>query len=519
MTAPASETAAQIAARYGLPLAPGAAVRQIPRGTSGQPLPVWRGNALRYPDPEDQRNRWGHGGGIAAARHAAALSRRAQLAQLHAEGLTDAQLADRLGVNTATIAADRKILGLAVNPVHVARAADRIARIRGLISAGWDDAQIAAELGLTVNYLRLSARVRKPAAPRAPKLTAEEVAARQRERVRRRYHARRAAAQLADPARLTVEARRAHVADAHARGLSLRETLAELAALPGADASRINIQRVRRDRNLLGLGPTATDLAWRAAQCLASVNRLNDIRWGADIPPRKRGGSRPGQRRSLALLARVVARHHAGETVEDIAAAEAIRPVRAARILRREGLGPCWSTTRSRAARLQDLIDRVARGESGAQIAAAWGCSLQAVYGYAHSHRVSLAAAHRPPPGNAGTVSPRVAARRERVRAMRQQGLTLDAMEVALGVSRATLSSDITALGIGGTSPNSPAARSLVATRPELVAQALALVQAGHGLAEVARRMDLPVWTASRLIRAAEKATRAAAPDQGRDAA
>jgi len=57
MTAPASETAAQIAARYGLPLAPGAAVRQIPRGTSGQPLPVWRGNALRYPDPEDQRNR------------------------------------------------------------------------------------------------------------------------------------------------------------------------------------------------------------------------------------------------------------------------------------------------------------------------------------------------------------------------------------------------------------------------------------------------------------------------------
>ena len=95
---------------------------------------------------------------------------------------------------------------------------------------------------------------------------------------------------------------------------------------------------------------------------------------------------------------------------------------------------------------------------------------------------------------------------REQVARLRAEGATLDAMQAQLGISRATLCSDITALGLSGTSPNVPAARSAAARHPDLVARALALHDGGATYEAIGRVIGLSWWTVKRMVQAARKA-------------
>lgn len=103
-------------------------------------------------------------------------------------------------------------------------------------------------------------------------------------------------------------------------------------------------------------------------------------------------------------------------------------------------------------------------------------------------------------------IAAEIAARRDQVARLRADGATLTAMQAQLGISRATLCSDITALGLAGTSPNVPAARSAAARDPGLAARVLALHDAGMAYNAIGRAIGLSWWTAKRIVRAACKA-------------
>lgn len=509
---PTAETPAQIAARYGATVAPGLTVQRLPRGASSWPLPVWDGHALRYPDPEQGKRlgwRGGNSGGLGNPRTvAAALERRPKVAQLHAEGLSDSQIADALGARIDAIRTDRRHLGLSANPPHVAKREDRLDRLRSLFAAGHTPAQIAAILGRSENYIRrvaAQAGIALPPAPRRrdkaqqavrrkliPKGRAEDQAEARRKRDRARNALKRAAAKAAGHVSLKEarDARHAKVREAHAAGLSIPATV---------EATGLSHRRIWQDRKDMGLPPTEADLELRRESRVRTIERMNRRR-------RQRAARKEAPRQRYAVLAAdVLTRAGAGATVESIAAAMGISPRRVAGALRRAGLTPDYDRSRAWQARERELRERVAQGQVGAEIAAAMGISLSTLYSYAHRKGVSLLEAGGRAPCNVGSVSPKVASRREKVAQLRAEGLTLDAMQAALQVSRATLSNDIAALGLAGSSPNTPSRRSLAAHRPDLAARALALRGEGLGLMEVARRMDLPHFTCRRLIAAAER--------------
>jgi hypothetical protein len=62
------------------------------------------------------------------------------------------------------------------------------------------------------------------------------------------------------------------------------------------------------------------------------------------------------------------------------------------------------------------------------------------------------------------------------------------------------------ALGLSGTSPNVPAARSAAARHPDLVARALALHDGGATYEAIGRAIGLSWWTVKRMVQAARKA-------------
>lgn len=491
---PAPQILAEIAARYGARVAPGVTVQRLPMGASARPLPVWDGRKLVYPELIGTKGlnwkRHGNKGGIGNPRAVvAAQARRPLVAEAHGRGLTIAQIAAELDVAPDVVARDLRALNLAPHDPRPIAREERLRRLRGLVAAGHDDRGVADLMGLSLEHVHRTAReagmtlrraqpAPKAKAPRKAAMPSDE----RRERLNARRRAERAAARAARPTRDSIAAtRRAAVAKAHAEGLSIAETAA---TVPGA-----TIPLVRADRRKLKLPPNAADLAYRLGKRI-------------EVLVRPRAEPKPGKRAALESL--VAAAHDGGHTVDAIAAATGMARRRVANVLRRAGRMPSYDKARDWAGQLQDLLARTSRGETGQQIADAWGVTLGAVHQYASRKGVALAAKTAPP--NAGTISPRVAARRAEVARMRREGATLDAMQAQLGISRATLCNDITALGLAGTSPNVPAARSAAARNPDLVDRAVALHDGGATYEAIGRAIGLSWWTVKRMVQAARKA-------------
>lgn len=110
----------------------------------------------------------------------------AEVARLHADGLTDTAIARRLGVSNTTISTIRRTkLNLTPIPVQAARMteqsprADRIARLRALHAEGMTDNEMAEALGVSRSAVHQARtrqglalnkqRVRAPYKPRTPK--------------------------------------------------------------------------------------------------------------------------------------------------------------------------------------------------------------------------------------------------------------------------------------------------------------------------------------------------------------
>lgn len=115
----AARVAADVAARYGVVVRP-AVVQQVPAGVSGLPQPVWNGVYLVYPDPVKAQNSWrGRAKPVSEKRKGLAdpvvHARRLRVAELHAQGLGDAEIAEAAGIEFRCVMADRRHLRLRAN--------------------------------------------------------------------------------------------------------------------------------------------------------------------------------------------------------------------------------------------------------------------------------------------------------------------------------------------------------------------------------------------------------------------
>lgn len=161
----AAKVAADVAARYGI--ARGVdpvVVKQVPCGASGQPLPVWNGTQLVY--PEDAKLAWRAAQASQFRRKIEPLSvvelRRARVRALHAQGFTDVEMADALGVRRAVVYIDRTALELPCNRAPIIRSAAvaRQERIRALAEQGASLQDICADVGLSPLRVREIARLK-----------------------------------------------------------------------------------------------------------------------------------------------------------------------------------------------------------------------------------------------------------------------------------------------------------------------------------------------------------------------
>jgi AraC-like DNA-binding protein len=447
----AERIAAEVAARYGVAVRPGAVVR-APRGASGRPLPVWDGKRLIAPDYD--KARWSAAAKAEAVRKsrlarvdAAVVARRERVRALHAEGATVAEMIEGLQVHGATVRNDLVVLQLSANrPL----AKDPAAGVRDLISRGFTRrADIAAELGWTENWLlRVAAKagIALPEAPRVPKPR----------QVSRQIEAMKLARQG------KAEARRETVARLQAEG-------ADLAAIMAATGSPKST--VRRDLKILGLtmirpvagsretGPTREDLAiarqaqvaqmvaggltraaMRARLKVTADTLRRDLKvLGLTVAPPVRSGSK------AALLA---ALRVSGRSRDDLcevlgwSRSELSRRATKAGVklppARPEGYVPPEMAQRmaTKAERMERTRVLHAQGAVYAQIAAALGISEGCVHGYLNELGLT-----RPRDG--------VGARRERVAALRREGMTATGICAETGFGMAVVCADLRVLGMG----------------------------------------------------------------------
>lgn len=153
-------------------------VRQIPRGVSSFPLPVWDGRKLRSPDAAErvravQASTWQR---RMTPELRATIERREAVGRLHAEGLPIWKIARELDVCRRTISADHKVLGLESRqlcsraPEAIEAREQRRARVAELMEQGLSNARIGALVGCSAKavfndkiYLRAQAAMGKAA--------------------------------------------------------------------------------------------------------------------------------------------------------------------------------------------------------------------------------------------------------------------------------------------------------------------------------------------------------------------
>lgn len=191
----AARVAAEVAARYGVAVCP-SVVSVVPPGGTAFVYPVWDGRHLVVPEAHAANWRKAsraayvvHKRAVARTESAAQL-RRAQVAEWVGAGLTDPEIAERLGVARACVQQDRALLKLPGNPAphaHVVAAQTRMDIAVQLVAQGVDLVQIAATVGMKMDGLRRAMKARGLAVPpkrRAPLVIAGSKAERVRDRLR-----------------------------------------------------------------------------------------------------------------------------------------------------------------------------------------------------------------------------------------------------------------------------------------------------------------------------------------------
>lgn len=329
------------------------------------------------------------------------------------------------------------------------------ARIRALLAEGADEAAIGAALGIASRHLRRVIRRVVPdhvfsAAERFPELA-------ERDAKIRRLIATMTVRDVAGFMGLTLGQAAASVRRSHAAGL----IAADVAEARAARQTRAPGDKlVRRDAEVLPLVRDASyaevgaRLGLTLSQVKASVKRLRaegklPPAWAERMPMRvaSMNGAAP---RKATPTARILALAAEGVTIERIMAETGARRGTIRSVLARAGRAVVNERGAPRAARLAELPVLVAKGLTGAEIAARWGVDVQYVYRMASGAKIGLG--YNAASWNKGEVSPRVAARRERVRQLYTGGATYAVMRAALHVSMGTLAADIKALGLSGTS-------------------------------------------------------------------
>lgn len=477
------ETAADIAARYGAGVAPGVTVQRLPMGASARPLPVWDGTKLVVPDWKEHRKAM-QSAQVRRARAKAKVAKAEdadmlqKLLDLHAAGAFNAAIAQACGISESYCRAILSRHGLTANPdpahkaaamerrraaghaAHKAKTARRHAQIAQLARDGASLAEIARATGLTDGQ-HLRRLVTRLAPDQAERFRAP----------RRQAQARRSSVEV------KAERIRALVKD----GAGIERIAAELGMKPGRHLRRMINRAVpevctgpgyrtdlpERDRLVVRLYPDmckaaiAEKLGLTLGHITASIKRARAsglLPKVSEAPPPKRVKRRPkglvyhGDRN-----AQILDLHRQGLTIEAIMARVELTRDRVARTLWAAGESVRNERCSRMAARLAELPDLIAQRLDGKAIAARWGVTLGTVYQIAHRAGVSLTG--RDDPANRGKVSPKVEARRAMVRQLFLKGMLQVDMIARLGISHATLSSDIKALGLSGQSPNALANR------------------------------------------------------------
>ncbi|MEO1952206.1 hypothetical protein [Thioclava sp.] len=164
-----TETAAEIAARYGATVAPGVEVQQIERGVSSFVTPVWDGTHLVSGESRAEymarmkrittQNMSAQNRKLARSRKSPKVAaRRAKVAELHAQGLSNSQIIEQTGQSAETLWNDLKSQGLHANKPEpkrsVADDGEIVAKVRECIEGGLSLAKTASQIGISVHSAR-----------------------------------------------------------------------------------------------------------------------------------------------------------------------------------------------------------------------------------------------------------------------------------------------------------------------------------------------------------------------------
>lgn len=469
----AARVAADVAARYGVAVNP-QVVQRVPAGMSSAPQVIWDGKQLVYEHLTGSGNAW-RGRSIVVPERRKGLAdpvvhaRRKQVAEAHGRGLSDMAIAAELQIDIRHVRADRKVMRLKAHVVaqrgpstqteirvrlvrqmcaegksraemcaflginadalrNLARSGyvtlpDRVAgqrpaslarvsRLREMVEAGASRAEILAEMGVSLDTLRHLARQAGVALPLPP-----EVAAR-RERLAARAVARSAQRR---PTAADLRAER----EALIRGLDVANmTVAEIGEAIGG---KITLRRLRIDLRRMGLEPMRTDT-------FGTVDRRE------------------------ARLAKLRAMDVASMTADEIAACVGVSATLVNRDLRALGLearklpkglsGAQVSVIEARRARIKDMA---ASGMTRKQIMAAEGIGDVALWSHLRALGIVLRRADCGRVVEKGSQSKELMdALRDKVGALRRQGLTIKQIAKAVGRSNATVSHHLKVLGLSG---------------------------------------------------------------------
>lgn len=538
----AASVAAEVAARYGAIVRP-EVVQLVPRGTSGFALPIWDPvkKLLITPDWEDRKRAaksaiWrGARNRLGAKPDPEVAARRAAVAEAHARGLTDAQIAVELaadwpGITSGTVANDRRAQGLAAHmpPPPLTPSEVRRRTLRRLLAEGADRARMMEVLQVGARGLARIAAVAKLAlppaqpAPRAPRLRSPRQNC-QRALARKERQAARAVKIAAQEAQLRglVEA-----------GADMATILAEMQITRAVAVARLRSAGLALADPLVPLraqiraafdeGLAAQDIAARIGLSCGAVG----------YHMREMGLKRPAGWRSAASLgrrdaqkagradrdARIVAARERGLSVREIAAAENIslgavhRVVSAAGVQVSRAASVRGGTTRGAAlqaqaeARFARIVALDAEDKTARQIIADTGWAASMVFRALRRIRDDKGevAADRIAARRAALLRDEIVPRAERMLA---EGYSRGRIEELMGLPQRALR-DL--LPKGGPAPTQRGTAREAATLA-LRAEVVRLTQAGLSTRAVGAQIGLSAATVRYHLRAAADMTKIAA--------
>ncbi len=466
----AAGVAQDVARRYGLSVSP-AVVQRVPVGLSGLSQPVWDEKTARliYVEAVGKRGLPGWNKRPSSDRPArqglvnpVVAERRLKVADLHATGANDFEIAEQLGQDVRVIRVDRRVLKLPANyirergPKTVTEI--RIKRIGDLVAQGKTKAEMIADMGISDRTLRslaqrgnivlpLTVRVLESRADRrsadlqrlmAEGLSREAICARLGV-VDRTLRVIAARAGVILPPKTGGRARRSGPAAPKARlygntVLSYPSAKERRAVLAGLDLTSM----------------TVADLVAHFGGAVPQPRIREDLR-GMGVRPA--GVKVPVVQQREARLAKIRALDVATMTVADLAARFDVTSAAIRADLRELALTPApdepWKAHNAEVqARIAALV---AKGFSRAQIIAAEPMSPQTLWRHLRAAGLSVPRADGSRKARKTHSSPEEMDKlREDIRRLRLQGLTLDQISAAVDRSSGTVSYHVSKLGLAG---------------------------------------------------------------------